>query len=224
MNDDNIVAFKKRKQTKPETQPFINLPPVTKYILMGMIAIHVVLYFFVSADTRAEIFLTFGFVPFIWADGNLFGFNPLSYLSPITYMGLHGNWLHLFMNGAMLMAFGAGVEQYYGAQRYLLFFLLCGVLALIPELLINPDMQYPLVGASGALSGLFAAILIILQKQGRLPTGKYGIWPFAIVWIGISVFFGLFGEQIAGAPIAWLAHLGGFFAGIALLRTRYFKI
>jgi membrane associated rhomboid family serine protease len=224
MNDDNIVEFKKRKSIQQNQQPFINLPPITKYILIGLIGIHAILYLVIAPETRAEIFITFGFVPYIWTDGNLFGFNTLSYLSPLTYMGLHGNWLHLFMNGAMLMAFGAGVEQYYGARKYLIFFILCGLIALIPEILINPDMQYPLVGASGALSGLFAAILIIMQNNGRLPTGKYGIWPFAVAWVGISVFFGLFGEQVAGAPIAWLAHLGGFFGGLALIKTKYFRI
>lgn len=227
MNKDNIVEFKKPTPTKPnrpDTPPFINLPPVTKYILIGLMAIHAILYLLVSTDTRAEIFIIFGFIPHHWTGGNLFGFNPLSYLSPVTYMALHGNWLHLFMNGAMLMAFGAGVEHFYGARRYILFFIACGLGALVPELILNPEMQYPLVGASGALSGLFAAILIILQNQGRLPVGRYGIWPFAIIWIGISVFFGIFGEQMAGAPIAWLAHLGGFFTGLALLKTRYFKI
>ena len=117
------------------------------------------------------------------------------------------------MNAAMLMAFGAGVERYYGAKRYILFFILCGVLSLIPELIFNPDLQYPLVGASGALSGLFAAILIILQNEGRLPVGKYGIWPFAGLWIGISVLFGLFGSQMAGAPIAWAGAYWWIFCG-----------
>jgi membrane associated rhomboid family serine protease len=139
-------------------------------------------------------------------------------------MGLHGNWLHIIMNITMLMAFGTGVEQWYGAKKYIVFFILCGLFAIIPEFIIQPELQSPLIGASGSLSGLFAAILLILQRQGRLPTGKYGIWPFAMVWVGISVLFGLFGTQMAGAPIAWLAHLGGFFAGYALTRLTYFKI
>ena len=230
MNEDNVVEFKRPDRrdeppsNRPQPQPFINLPPVTKCLLIGLIAIHAVLYVLAPENTRAEIFLTFGFVPYLWTDGNMFGMNPLSYLSPLTYMALHGSLLHLFMNGTMLMAFGAGVERLFGATRYIAFFILCGLLSLVPEILFHPDLQAPMVGASGAISGLFAAILIVLQRENRLPAGKYGIWPFAIVWVGISVVFGLFGTQLAGAPIAWLAHLGGFFGGMLLLRLPYFRI
>ena len=77
MNDDNIVKFERRgdnRDGKPKNnEPFINLPPVTKYLLLGMVSIHLVLYLLIPADVRAEIILTFGFVPYLWTDGNLFG-------------------------------------------------------------------------------------------------------------------------------------------------------
>lgn len=229
MPDDNIIEFEKPRSEKkppqkPSHPPLINLPPVTKYILLTLIAIHVLIAIFFSAADQASIFVDFGFVPALWTNYEVLGFEPLSLITPITYIFLHGNWLHLFMNGAMLMAFGAGVEPWLGAKRYLVFLLLCGLIALLPELLIHPFSQTPLVGASGALSGLFAAILILLQRQNRLPAGKYGIWPFASIWIGISVIFGLVGEQMAGAPIAWLAHIGGFLGGFILLKLRYFQV
>lgn len=227
MPDDNIIEFKapqSRKDEKPPHPPLINLPPVTKWLLLILIGIHAILYVVLDVRIRAEIILTFGFIPAIWTDNMFLDAPALSALSPLTYMLLHGNWMHIAMNGAMLMAFGAGVEKTMGARRYLLFFTLCGLMSLIPELLINASSQYPIIGASGALSGLFAAILIILQRDGRLPTGKYGIWPFAAFWIGISVLFGLFGGAFAGGPIAWLAHLGGFIGGFILLQTRYFRV
>lgn len=231
MNDHNVIKFERRdteQPPKPGHPPLINLPPVTKYFLILIIAIHAVVSFALSPDMQSALFLTFGFVPYLWTGlwtgNNLFGFDILSAASPLTYMVLHGSWLHLFMNGAMLMAFGAGVERVMGPRKYILFFILCGLLSLFPEIIIHPQLQSPLVGASGALSGLFAAILIILQRTGRLPTGRYGIWPFAVIWVLISVLFGLFGSQMAGASIAWLAHLGGFFGGFILLRLPYFRL
>lgn len=224
---DNIIEFKtppSNKPQKPAHPPLLNLPPVTKALLVVMIAIHAILYLAVSPETRAEMIFTFGFIPSIWTGNEFLDVPQLSVLSPLSYMFLHGNWMHIAMNGAMLMAFGAGVEKIMGGKKYLLFFILCGLISLLPELLIHPASQYPIIGASGAESGLFAAILIILQSEGRLPTGKYGIWPFAILWIGISVLFGLFGGLMAGGPIAWLAHLGGFIGGFILLQTRYFRV
>ena len=91
------------------------------------------------------------------------------------------------------------------------------------EVAVHPYSAYPIIGASGALSGLFAAALIGLQKEGRLPASRFGIWTFAAVWIGISVVFGFFGDDLVGGPIAWIAHLGGFFGGLLLMQFRYFK-
>lgn len=225
MSDDNIIEFeKKTPQKQPKHPPLINLPPVTKYILLALIVIHVIVHVLLNEADQSAVILYFGFIPALWAGHDIFEFEALSALSPLTYMLIHGSWLHLFMNGMMLMAFGAGVEPWLGAKRYFIFLIVCGLIALIPEILINPLSQSPLVGASGAISGLFAAILILLQQQGRLPASKYGIWPFACVWMGISMIFGLAGEQMAGAPIAWLAHIGGFLGGFALLKLRYFKV
>lgn len=227
MSDDNIIEFKKREKDnspKPDYPPLINLPPITKYILLGLIAIHIIVHVIVPMDIQAVLILTFGFVPSVWTGADFMRIPALSYLSPVTYMALHGNWLHLLMNGAMLMAFGTGVERVMGSKRYILFFLACGLLALIPELVVHGASQYPIIGASGAESGLFAAILIIMQREGRLPNGRYGIWTIAIIWIVISVLFGLFGGAMAGGPIAWLAHIGGFIGGVLLLQTRLFKI
>lgn len=227
MSDDNIITFKKPEQTPPEHPshpPMLNLPPVTKYFLFGLILIHIFVHFLIPQSDTAAIMMTFGFVPSYWTGQDFLSPPALFWLSPVTYMLIHGNLMHLLMNGAMAMAFGAGVEKVMGAKRYIIFFILCGLLSLIPEIIINGASEYPMVGASGALSGLFAAILIILQRSHRLPAGRYGIWPIAGLWIGISIFFGLFGSGLAGGPIAWLAHIGGFLGGLALIRLPYFRI
>ncbi len=221
----NIADFKKPKkepEQKPSQPPMINLPLVTKYLLLAMIGIHIALLFVNDAD-KAYVFLNFGFIPSIWTGNNAYGFDIYALISPITYIFLHGTWMHIAMNGAMLMAFGAGVEQWMGAKKFLIFFILCGIAAVAIETIIHPYSTNPVIGASGAESGLFAAILILLQSQGRLPTGKYGIWPFAALWIGISLVFGLISGFTGGGQIAWAAHLGGFIAGFGLLKLKYFR-
>jgi len=229
---NNIVDFKKPKkkgnmpqpQSRPSREPFINLPPVTKYLLILIIAIHAVIHLGLDNMDMAYIFLNFGFIPAIWTGSSAYSLDLYAMVSPITYMFLHGNLMHIVMNGAMLMAFGAGVEQWMGARKFLLFFMACGVIAILTETIIHPFSDNPVIGASGALSGLFATVLILLQSQGRLPTGRYGIWPFAAFWIGLSLFFGLTSGQFSGGQIAWAAHLGGFIGGFILLRMSYFHI
>lgn len=223
---NNVVDFKKPKKTpekKPKHPPLINLPIVTKYLVIAIIVSYALIALFASDMDKAFIYLNFGYIPAIWTGNSDYTIDTNALLSPITYMFLHGNMMHVVMNTCMLMAFGTGVEKWMGAKRYLIFFILCGLIALVVETLIHPFSQNPVIGASGAESGLFAAILILLQQQGRLPTGKYGIWPFAAVWIGISVVFRLLGEQIGIGAIAWAAHLGGFLGGFILLKLRYFQ-
>ena len=224
---NNIVDFKKPKLQRPNNKqpkhpPMINLPIVTKILIITMIVIFAAIYFMDDA-MKAFIYLNFGFIPSIWTGQNAYGMDTYAFLSPITYIFLHGNFMHVAMNCAMLMAFGAGVEQWMGAKRFLLFFIACGFAAIIVETIIHPFSTNPVIGASGSLSGLFAAILILLQARGQLPTGKYGIWPFAAFWIGLSLVFGLIGGVMTGGgQIAWAAHLGGFIGGFILLKFKYF--
>jgi membrane associated rhomboid family serine protease len=224
--NNNVVDFKnpkKGKDEKPKHPPLINLPPITKALLLITVAVYAVTFLLLDEAARASLFLNFGFVPAIWTGESSYSIDMNTLISPLTYMFLHGNMMHIVMNGTMLMAFGAGIEKWMGAKKFLWFFILCGIASVIVETLIHPFSQHPVVGASGAESGLFAAILIMLQSQGRLPTAKYGIWPFAAFWIGLSLVFGLIGGSVAGSQIAWAAHLGGFIAGFGLLKLKYFK-
>ena len=147
-----------------------------------------------------------------------------NYLSPLTHMFLHSGWLHIGMNMAMLAAFGTGVEKVYGAQRFLAFYLLCGLCGVAVHLAFYHDSVSPMVGASGAISGLFAAVLIVLQRAGQLPNTKYGIMPFVALWIGISVVFAFMGGAAGAGNIAWTAHIGGFLGGFALMCLKAFRL
>jgi membrane associated rhomboid family serine protease len=131
-------------------------------------------------------------------------------------MFVHGSWMHVILNGLMLMAFGTGVEKWLGTKRMLAFFYVCSVFSALVYFIVKPYGTDPVIGASGGLSGLFAAIMVLLQKRGQFAGARYGIWPFVGLWIVISVVFGLTGGP-GGASIAWVAHIGGFLGGIALI-------
>lgn len=233
-DDSNVVPLKvprtKRKkwgqhsQHSPEqppekpknNEPMINLPPVTKYILLGLLAIHLFTFFWPNKDVIGWIYLNLGFIP-----AHFTGAEPFKIwyvFAPLTHMFLHGSWLHIAMNGVMLLAFGSGIEKWLGPRRMLEIFLFSGLCGAILHFILNIDSVAPVVGASGGLSGLFAAALIMMSRYGG-QTGRFGIWPFVLLWIGISVILGGMGSP-DGAQIAWAAHIGGFLGGFLILKLR----
>lgn len=226
-DDDNIVSLseaarKRRHHTgndnsppPPPHEPMINLPPVTKYAVAFLVLVHLGLAFGVDDVTRYWVFEHFGFVA-----GGYTGAAPLPWwslvLGPLTYMALHGSWMHLGMNGAMMVAFGAGCERWMGGRRLFVLFVLCGLVSALVQFAYAPQSTDPVIGASGGLSGMFAAVLVMLQQRGLGGRGRYGIWPFVFLWIGISVLFGTMGAP-DGSVVAWPAHIGGFLAGFIFI-------
>lgn len=222
-DDGKIISFtshaEKRKPADPPPapprEPLINLPPVTKALLAVFLGIHLWLTFMMDDVGRYAVYENFGFIA-----GAYNGHAPAHWwtlwLGPFSYMALHGGWTHLVMNGTMMMAFGTGCERWMGGKRLLALFLLCGVAAALVQYMVNPVSTNPVIGASGGLSGLFAAVLIMIQRSGTVPLGRFGIWPFILVWIGISVVFGMMAPPGGGA-IAWPAHIGGFLSGFLFL-------
>ncbi|MBU0800690.1 MAG: rhomboid family intramembrane serine protease [Alphaproteobacteria bacterium] len=211
-----LLEKERRRQQRPPHEPMINLPPVTKIILGLFIVIHLVLQFGIDDVERYRVFEHFGFVA-----GGYSGNAPVALwsllLGPFTYMFLHGNWMHLIMNGAMMMAFGTGCERWMGGRRFLVLFILCGLASAFVQFLFDPASTNPVIGASGGLSGLFAVVLLMMQERGLGGTSRFGIWPFIIIWIGISVIFGLMGAP-GGGVIAWPAHIGGFLSGFLFFK------
>lgn len=209
------------RRNRPPREPMINLPPVTKLLALSFILIHVALQF-APEPAQYWIYDHFGFVAGRYTGRAEFGWYAL--FAPVTYMFLHGGWMHLILNTFMTAAFGTGVERLMGPRRMLVFFLLCSLAAVLAQFAVSPFAADPVIGASGGLSGLFAAILVLMQKMGMGSAGRYGIWPFVALWVVISVLFGMMGAPGGGA-VAWVAHLGGFAAGFLLLKPvmRYMK-
>ncbi len=222
LDTDNVVSFKNHKKKapapvppSPPKEPLVNLPDGVKALVGFMLLIHVGLWgisHFTSDDFLFLSALNWGFIPARFS-GDI-PFLPTSILTPLTYTLLHGSWMHLIMNGVMLMAFGSGFEKMLGLKKMMLVFWGSSLIAAFIHFLLDPHAIVPMVGASGGLSGLFAGMILILHKTGRLTPNKR-LFPAIAVFIGISIVFGLLGGP-DGSMIAWAAHVGGFLGGLGL--------
>jgi membrane associated rhomboid family serine protease len=144
-----------------------------------------------------------------------------------SYMFLHAGWLHLIGNLWFLWIFGDNVEDALGRGRFLGFYLVCGVLAGIVHLLVNPASPVPTVGASGAIAGVMGAYLLYFPQSRILTLVPIVIFfttvevPAAwmlLYWFLIQVVSGAWtaGQGALSGGTAWFAHIGGFLAGAAL--------
>lgn len=224
--EDTVVRFpslaerdhlrrEEEKRNRPPREPMVNLPPATKFMAVSFLFIHVFMQIALSPPQQYWIYGHFGFVPGIYTGQEPFSVTAIA--APLTYMFLHGGWAHVIMNSVMMAAFGAGAERWMGARRMIVFFVLCSLSAAFIHFVLNPFSGDPVIGASGGLSGLFAAIIIMMQGMGAGSGSRYGIWPFVILWIVISILFGMMGAPGGGA-VAWAAHIGGFLAGFVFLK------
>jgi len=176
-------------------------------------------------DPRLELALIFqfGLVPAALTHG----YSPGGYLTAVSSMFLHGGWLHLIGNMLYLWIFGNNVEDSMGHWRFLLFYLLTGIVAASAHVLMEPTSTVPTIGASGAVSGILGAYLILYPRAriktllplGFLLTVVYlPAWFFLIFWIGLQIISQAFfpiGPDAGG--VAYAAHIGGFVAGVLLI-------
>jgi membrane associated rhomboid family serine protease len=145
------------------------------------------------------------------------------YLTLLTSMFLHGGWLHLGGNMLFLFIFGDNVEHAFGRVFYLLFYLGAGVIASLAQVWAGPDSVIPSLGASGAISGVLGAYLVLFPgNQVRVLVWYFVVTVPAIVMIGLwaalqffSGFASIAETQQTGG-VAYLAHVGGFVTGVAV--------
>ncbi|MDF1503267.1 rhomboid family intramembrane serine protease [Roseisolibacter sp. H3M3-2] len=149
-------------------------------------------------------------------------------LTPLTSMFLHGGWAHLLGNCLYLWVFGNNVEDSMGRGRFLVFYLACGLAAAATHVLLEPTSPIPTVGASGAISGVLGGYLLLYPRV-RVRTYFPPIflfhvpaWLMLILWFGQQVLSGLpqllmVRPEASGGVAVW-AHVGGFVAGVALVK------
>ena len=143
-------------------------------------------------------------------------------LSLLLSLFMHGSWLHLLGNMLFLWIFGNNIEDRLGRVKFILFYLLCGIGASLTHVLFNPGSLVPVIGASGAVSGVMGAYLALFPTA-RVRTLVFVFILVTTMDIPASVFLVIwflfqFLYAGGGSGIAWLAHVGGFVLGFLLLR------
>lgn len=200
-----MIPQRRRPETGPDA-PAINLPPGVLILCVVIVAVHAILNI-VDDQTRREAWAALGFIPLrLTVEADEIG----SLATLLSYQALHGSWLHLGVNTLALAAFGAAVERMAGAPRMILLGLGSGVAGALAQWAMDTEALALLIGASGMTSGLFGAAIIGIQRF----SGGRGLWPLAIVWIGVAALSGQMGAP-GGGVVAWIAHVGGFVFGLA---------
>ena len=153
----------------------INLPPAVLWLIGINVAIQLV-RMLLDDEFDLALIQQFGLVPAVYRSGS---HDLLAQVAaPITYQFLHGGWMHLVVNMVTLAAFGAPVERLLGARRFILFDLSAGVVAGFVHVLWFSDFVDPVIGASGAISGVFGGVLMLMRYVGSLTS----LLPVAAIW------------------------------------------
>jgi len=181
-----------------------------------------------SAAQQQNIIYALGVIPSVLL-GNAYLDPQLvwvpTYATVFTSMFLHGGWMHLIGNMLYLWVFGNNVEDAMGHARFAAFYLVCGVAAVFAQTLPNPESTIPMVGASGAISGVLGAYLLLHPRARVLVAIPLGFYfhtvrlPAAIVlglWFVLQLVNSLLAQPGQGG-VAFGAHIGGFIAGVALI-------
>ena len=160
--------------------------------------------------------------------------DPLTpYGNLFSYQYLHGGLLHIFGNMLFLWVFGDNVEDRFGKVKYLLFYTFCGIVAALIQSIVSPDSTIPLIGASGAISGVLGAYAVLFPRA-QIVTLIF-IFFFvdvivlpALLWIGIWFLIQFISalisiNHLSMGGVAWFAHIGGFLTGVLLTRLFFMR-
>lgn len=182
------------------------------WVTYGLIAVNGALFAYQSAlalDAARLFTYRYGVVPYLLARE----LHPGSLTTPFTSMFLHGGLLHLLFNLAFLFFFGGDVERALGPLRFALFYLAAGLCAVLAHVLVEPDSKVPMVGASGAIAGVLGAYLRLYPQAAAVF--------FIAVWFLLQLLHGLgtLGLEQQAGSVAFFAHIGGFVAGLWLVRV-----
>ena len=201
--------------------------PVVTYALMGINLLAWMLQLQVGLHDETFFYL-YGLVPAKYTVGELSRhfsvFNQV--FSLFSYMFLHGGFWHLLGNMWSLYIFGDNIEAHFGSARFLLFYMLCGLISGACHFVSNPVSMIPTIGASGAVAGVMGAYLLLYPRSKILTLVPIIIIPWfieipAFIFLGfwfMIQFLNAAGQE-AGTGIAWWAHIGGFIAGLVLVKV-----
>lgn len=197
-----------------DREPVLKAPWPALTLALSIPALYVLQSQVLDLDS---LYRDFGLVPYDVEHGE--------HLGLVSSLMLHGNWAHALMNAAFALAFGVPVARLMGTSWnhglfYFLFYVVCGVAANLIYCLLHPGSFTPLIGASGAVSGLMGAAARLIHTRGVLgPVMSRTVFFFGAALVAINLMFGWAGTApgSGGMPIAWEAHLAGFFVGLLLI-------
>ncbi len=219
----------------PEGKPMIPLkdniltrhPPVVTLLIIGINAFVYLREFQLGPRASQRFIFYHGLIPCgLTGECEAVGgaFSPAFTL--LTSMFVHAGFFHFAGNMLYLWIFGNNVEDSMGKIRFTIFYLLSGLGAALAQILVNPSSRIPMVGASGAISGVLGAYLLLFPRARVLTLIPWGFFmqlaeiPAMIVlgfWIVVQLFNGLLTFNFQGGGVAWFAHIGGFAAGMLLI-------
>jgi membrane associated rhomboid family serine protease len=216
------------QDNRPAREPFLNAPPTVLWLIAALVGFHIVRVLLPGTSSE-DVLIGYALTPAKYAaalargvgpDGLLGLFVPL-----VSYQFLHADFTHVGFNSMWLLVFGPIVARRLGPLKFLLFFLICGIAAALLHLIVYWGSPMQVIGASGAVSGLMGAAMRILY--GRIQGAADGLAPifckpilsFSLVWALVNVASGILRIGVSDdlTLIAWVAHLGGFFAGLILI-------
>lgn len=197
-------------------QPILLAPPAVTLLTAGMIALHALLQVLGPA-AQSWTFRHFAFVPYEFFA--LFGDRRLdtpvqTMMTLVTHAFLHGDWAHLLINMGMFLAFGSLVERAYKTAGFLAFFVIGAAAGALTQTIFEGGQAFVMVGASGAVYCMMGVVVRLLL-QSKNPAGRKRGIVLAAILMALNLIGGLLGvgDLLAGAQVAWQAHMGGFVVG-----------
>jgi membrane associated rhomboid family serine protease len=196
----------------------INPSRIFPFTVIGLILVNVAVFCFeltLNSATGDVFFHDYGFIPRL-ANSH--------YWTYFTSIFLHADLFHLLSNLWFLWIFGDNVEARMGHTRFLVFYMICGILASEVQLLSNPGSMIPTIGASGAIAGVMGAYLLLFKHARILsylpPFFLFRVpaWIYLVLWLGGQMTSGVALWNEPSGEIAVWAHIGGFIAGMITYR------
>ena len=217
-----------RLSPRRDREPLFNLPVIVILFIALCVGIHLVRLYVLTPQQDYELLLNGAFFPIRYTGG--FDLDVFAFTSPFTSSLLHAGWMHLALNMVWLAAFGAPLAARLGPVRFVLFWLFATAASLLVHFAAQPNDAVPVIGASGAISGMMGAAArygFHVDRRGRLPVfagprlslaetfRTRQVVVFLGVWLAINFAAGA-GLDLSGSDgaIAWEAHIGGMFAGL----------